>query len=257
LPELEVSQDLLDDRGILDEGDDAQSAAAFGAGEGISKVDLANEACPGASGVAAEIVRFRVGQRDGCGRGRVLLSLAPLPAGLVAIVAAVPDDLLSLFRDEGGQGGQGVQRGEAFRRRRREARVCGGARVVGDDASVAVVVESCEGKRGVNEVRGKPFPRGAVFRGDALSLVGRKTRMVKAVEDVQGGLADTAATEQVTEQAVSEEEHEAERIEGRDGLEVALGVPDAPAGKSMDMRMEIEAVAVALNRNDTFPRNPR
>jgi len=55
IPQLEVPQDLLNDRRILDEGDDAQSAAALGAGEGIGKIDLANEASPGASRVAAEI----------------------------------------------------------------------------------------------------------------------------------------------------------------------------------------------------------
>jgi hypothetical protein len=74
--------------------------------------------------------------------------------------------------------------------------------------------------------------------------------MMKPVGDFQGGLADSAATKQVCEQAVSEQEHELERIEGREGLEVAVGVPDSPAGYRVDLRMEIGAVAAALYGND-------
>jgi hypothetical protein len=39
------------------------------------------------------------------------------------------------------------------------------------------------------------------------------------------------------------QEHEMESIQGGDGFKAAEGRPDSPAGKSMDVRMEIEAVA--------------
>jgi len=74
--------------------------------------------------------------------------------------------------------------------------------------------------------------------------------MVKAVEDVQGSLADAAAGEQVLEQMVAEQEHELGGIERRDRLKVAAGRPDSSACESVDMGMEIEAVAVALNGDD-------
>jgi len=74
--------------------------------------------------------------------------------------------------------------------------------------------------------------------------------MVKAVEDVQGSLADSAAGEQVLEQMVAEQEHELGGIKRGDRLKVAAGGPDSSAGESVDMGMEIEAVAVALNGDD-------
>ena len=45
-------------------------------------------------------------------------------------------------------------------------------------------------------------------RGQILSLVGGEARMVKAVQDVQGSLADAAGGGQVSEQMVAEQEHE-------------------------------------------------
>jgi len=77
--------------------------------------------------------------------------------------------------------------------------------------------------------------------------------MVKAVEDVEGSLADSAAGEQVLEQMVAEQEHELGGIERCDRLKAAVGKPDSAAGESVDMRMEIEAVAVALD-GDHDPR---
>jgi len=74
--------------------------------------------------------------------------------------------------------------------------------------------------------------------------------MVKAVEDVQGSLADSAGGEQVLEPMVAEQEHELGGTEHRDRLEVAAGRPDSSAGESVDMGREIEAVAVALNGDD-------
>jgi hypothetical protein len=54
-----------------------------------------------------------------------------------------------------------------------------------------------ERKGGVNQIGGEPFPRGAVACRDAFSLVGGKAGMVKAVEDVDGGLPDSTGGEQV------------------------------------------------------------
>jgi hypothetical protein len=63
--------------------------------------------------------------------------------------------------------------------------------------------------------------------------------MVKAVEDVQGSLTDSAAGEQVLEQMVADQEPELGGIERRDRLEVAAGRPDSSAGERVDMGMEI------------------
>ena len=117
IPELEVAEDFFDDGRVIDKADDAQPSAAFGAGEGIGGPDFADQAGPGAFGVAAEVVGFGFGSRDGCGNdgGGALLFQAALPPGLVTVVSAIPYDLLSLFGDKGSQGGQGVQRGELFR----------------------------------------------------------------------------------------------------------------------------------------------
>jgi len=48
------------------------------------------------------------------------------------------------------------------------------------------------------------FAGRAVARGDALPLVGGKAGMVKAVQDVQGGLADSVAGEEVLQRMVAE-----------------------------------------------------
>ena len=55
--------------------------------------------------------------------------------------------------------------------------------------------EPCEEIRCVNKVGCEPFAGCAVARGHTLSLVGGEARMVKAVEDIQGSLADSAAGE--------------------------------------------------------------
>jgi hypothetical protein len=91
---------------------------------------------------------------------------------------------------------------EPFRGRLGEVRARGGASLVGDDAGVAVVVEPGERKRCVDEVGCEPFPGGAVACREALSLAGGEARMAKAVEDVEAGLADSAAGEEVLEQMV-------------------------------------------------------
>jgi len=64
-----------------------------------------------------------------------------------------------------------------------------------DDAGMAVVAEPDERKRCAHEVGCEPFSGGTVACTDALSLVGGKAGAMKAVQDVQGGLADPAAGE--------------------------------------------------------------
>jgi len=46
----------------------------------------------------------------------------------------------------------------------------------------------------VNYIRCEPFAGGAVRGGDTLSFEGGKSWMVKAVEDIEGGLANPAAS---------------------------------------------------------------
>ena len=74
--------------------------------------------------------------------------------------------------------------------------------------------------------------------------------MVKAVEDVEGGLADPAASKEVFEHLVAEQQHEPAAVEGRDRFKAAVGGPDSTACDGMDVRMQIEAIAVALHRED-------
>ena len=74
--------------------------------------------------------------------------------------------------------------------------------------------------------------------------------MVKAVQNVKGGLADPAAGEEVLEYMVAEQEHELGTIQGGDRFEAAIARPDSPAGESMDVRMVIEPVAVTLDCDD-------
>ena len=127
-----------------------------------------------------------------------------MSAGLVAVITVIASELESFFGDEGGQSSEGVQGGEPFRGGRVRVRTLRGAGIVGDDAGVPVVMEAGERKGGVNQVGSEPFAGGAVAGGDAFSLVGGKAVMVKAVEDVDGGLADSSGGEQVFNQMVAE-----------------------------------------------------
>ncbi len=128
----------------------------------------------------------------------------PLSAGFVAIKSVIAGELETFFRDKCGQGGEGVQGRDPFRGGRVKVGVLRGARIVGDDPGVAVVMEAGERKGGVNEVGSEPFASGAVVSRDAFSLVGGKAGMVKAVEDVDGGLADSAAGEEILNHMVAE-----------------------------------------------------
>jgi len=74
--------------------------------------------------------------------------------------------------------------------------------------------------------------------------------MVKAVEDVEGGLADPAASKEVSERMVAEQQHELAAVERGDRFKAAVGGPNSAACDGMNVRMEIEAVAVALHRED-------
>jgi hypothetical protein len=120
-----------------------------------------------------------------------------LAAGLVALVAITPSELESFFGDEGCQSGEGGQWREPFRSGRVQVRTLRSARIVGDDAGVSIIMEPGERKGGVNEVGCEPFASGAVVCRDAFSLVSGKAGMVKAVEDVDGGLPDSTGGEQV------------------------------------------------------------
>ena len=65
-------------------------------------------------------------------------------------------------------------------------------------------VEAGERKGRVNQIGCEAFAGGAVFGRHALAFVGGKAGMVKAVEDLNGGLADAAGGEQVFDDMVAE-----------------------------------------------------
>jgi hypothetical protein len=117
LPELEVPRGFFDDRGMLHGADDAQEAGTLGTGERIRSPGLADQACPGPFAMAAEVVRFGFGCRDGNGSdvGSAWLSLAAQSTCLITVRTALPDNLLSLPRDIGGGRGQGMQGREPLR----------------------------------------------------------------------------------------------------------------------------------------------
>jgi len=79
-----------------------------------------------------------------------------------------------------------------------------GARIISEGSGVSIVMEAGEREGGVNQVGSEAFTGGAVARGNAFSLVGGKAGMVKAVEDVDGGLAEAAGGEQVFNDMVAE-----------------------------------------------------
>jgi hypothetical protein len=151
LPKLKMSQDLFDDARVVDKGEYPQTAAALGAGQRIRKIDFLNQARPGASAKAAEIIVrsfIRIS-------GRVLPP--PLSAGFVAIKSVIAGELESLFGDEGCQSGEGVQGGYPFRGGRVQVGELRCAQIVSDDAGVPVVMEAGERKGGVNEVGSEPL----------------------------------------------------------------------------------------------------
>ena len=74
--------------------------------------------------------------------------------------------------------------------------------------------------------------------------------MMKSVKDVDGGLADSAGSQQVFNHMVAEEQHELLRVERGNRFKSAVGVPDSAGGDGMDMRVKVQAVSVALHRNN-------
>jgi hypothetical protein len=66
--------------------------------------------------------------------------------------------------------------------------------------------------------------------------------MVKTVQHVRGGLANPAASKEVFEHMVAEQEHEPAAAGGGDRFKAAFRGPDCPAGDCLDMRMQIQAV---------------
>jgi len=174
----------------------------------------------------------------------------PFSTGLVAVVSIIASELESFFGDKAGQSGEGVQGGEPFRGGRVKVGALRGARIISDDAGVSIIMEAGERKGGVNEVGSEPFPGRAVERRDAFSLVGGKSGMVEAVEDIDGGLADSAGGEQVFNHMVAEEQHELLSVERRNRFKAAVGGPDSPAGDGVDMGMKVKVISVALNGDD-------
>ena len=51
-----MSQNLFDNTRVVDEAEDAKASSALGASQGICKIYFSNEARPGASAKAAEVV---------------------------------------------------------------------------------------------------------------------------------------------------------------------------------------------------------
>jgi hypothetical protein len=74
-------------------------------------------------------------------------------------------------------------------------------------------MEAGERKGGVNQIGSEAFPGGAVGGRNAFSLVGGKSGMVEAVENIDGGLADTAGGEEVFNHMVAEEQHDLLRVQ--------------------------------------------
>jgi len=74
--------------------------------------------------------------------------------------------------------------------------------------------------------------------------------MVKTVQNVQGGLADPPAAEEVSEHMVVEQQHVLTAIQGRNRFKAAFGGPYSPARDDMDVRVQIQAVAATLRRDD-------
>ena len=59
--------------------------------------------------------------------------------------------------------------------------------------------------------------------------------MVEAVEDVDGGLADTAGGEQVLNHMAAEKQQELLSVERGNRFKAAVGGPDSPAGDGMGL----------------------
>ena len=114
VPQLQVAQDLFDDRAVADQADDFEWSGAAGTDQGIRFVHFLNQPGPRTPAVARELLaavgivlvpRLRVGRMSGC-RSRSLCR-NPARIGKSSVIA---DQLLSRIRDVGAQGGQEVER---------------------------------------------------------------------------------------------------------------------------------------------------
>jgi hypothetical protein len=63
--------------------------------------------------------------------------------------------------------------------------------------------------------------------------------MVKAVQDVHGGLCDSIGSEQILNHMVAEQQHELLSIKRRNRFEAAVRRPDAPGSDGVNMRTTI------------------
>jgi hypothetical protein len=69
---------------------------------------------------------------------------------------------------------------------------------------IPIPPEASEREGRVDQIGCKTLSGGAVGRGDAMSFVSGKARVVKAVQDVDGGLGDASGGEEVAEDKVAE-----------------------------------------------------
>jgi len=102
VPKPQVNQDLADYGIVLDKGDHAHVALAFGAGQGIDLVDFLYQLSPA----------FVASKRSlGFGNGRydfVTAGFVSLSAALVAVIPVIAHHLLAAVRNVGGKLGQPV-----------------------------------------------------------------------------------------------------------------------------------------------------
>ena len=109
VPAAQVVRDPADDGGLVDDGVEAQGAAASGTFEGIDLVDLVEEPGPGGAGAAVE--RGLVPGQGG-GVGLRVGRRAALPPRPVAVPAIITDPVLVLVGDVRQQELQPLGRGQ-------------------------------------------------------------------------------------------------------------------------------------------------
>ena len=116
VPQLQVAQDLFDDRAGADQADNFEWFGAVGTDQGICLIHFLDQPGPrtpalvrqlGAAVRTLLLLRLSCGRRSGCrcchGRGN------PARMGKSSVI---PDELLSRIRDMGAQSGREVERGK-------------------------------------------------------------------------------------------------------------------------------------------------
>ena len=91
---------------------------------------------------------------------------------------------------------------------------------------IPIPPEASEREGRVDQIGCKTLSGGAVGRGDTMSFVSGKARVVKAVQDVDGGLGDASGGEEVAEDKVAGQEHELAAVQSGDGFKGAVRGPD-------------------------------